>query len=115
MLWINASNGKLQWERKVEEVCLIQLQPTASPALLFGAFINKTENNGTGRQFTKVVAVDKRSGELIYDEQSQNGSGQVYVTMTTENRQLNVHTGNQSIRLIWEPLTALKPLEQPKL
>ncbi len=100
---IDAKNGKLQWERKVVETSMLHNQPARSPAFVFGVSVVSQQNNANvSRNSTHVLALDKRTGEVVCDEKIPNGGGNL-IMLTTDpaKHRVNIQTQTQQIQLTY--------------
>lgn len=99
---IDAKSGKLQWERKVEEISMLHHQPSRSPAFVLGAMIVSQENNGNvHRQSTRVLALDKRTGDVVCDEKFANGGGLIMLSSDPAKQRVNIQTQTQLVQLTY--------------
>ncbi len=113
---IDAKSGKLQWERKIEEISMLHNQPSRSPAFVFGAMVVSQENNGNvHRQSTRVLAIDKRSGDVVCDEKFPNGGGLIMLSSDPAKQRVNIQTQTQLVQLTYtEKKTEEKKEEKKK-
>lgn len=113
---IDAKNGKLQWERKVEEISMLHNQPSRSPAFVLGAMIVSQENNGNvHKQSTRVLALDKRTGDVVCDEKFANGGGLIMLSSDPAKQRVNIQTQTQLVQLTYtEKKTEEKKAEEKK-
>ncbi|MDX1964244.1 MAG: PQQ-binding-like beta-propeller repeat protein [Pirellulales bacterium] len=111
---ISNRSGKQLWEQKVEEVTLLPTQLTETPLILFAANVVEQKSGVSARQYTKLTALDQRTGKIMAEVNSPQPSGYLHFRADPVARTINVQTQGQLVQLRWGDAAEL-PVNPPDM
>jgi outer membrane protein assembly factor BamB len=110
-LYALARNDKLLWPAPLEihDQQLLDNQPRGLPVLIFACFFQEYGRNNSGGIKLSILAVDKRSGRIVYDKNISHPVGVFNIVGNPENKTVDLVLQRRTITLTFTD----KPLPPP--